>query len=652
VRLRTAAWALLTAGLATASLLPAAQWLGLQLDVALLGVVIGMMATVSLQDPHPARQERTLAGVAVLASVVAVLGAALVRDFAWSASGFVIVVFAGYESRRFGPRGTALGLMAMQAYFYAMLLHPKLQDGPWLVLSVAIGCAIGWLVRFRLWPEKPAAVLGGELRAFRARLALLLHDLARRLRGGGDGDAPRTRSGLAALAALGLRIEQRVASHPDQPDAPARDALREALLHAEIAAETLASCAQAAGQAEPAARHALAGWLVRLRAALRSPAGCSADVEQQIAGLPLQQELRWRLARATDALCTQPPWALRVPAPVLTAEADIARAEHPPRNAGRPAWLRDEATRRALQASAAATGAIVAGHALSSQHWYWAVFGASIVFTRALSRGQALAQGWTGILGNAVGLAIGLGLAELAQGRTVLQGVLLFAFIGLGFYAYRAFQPVYTASLTAMLAMLYELMGMYSPGLLVLRLEESLAGALIAVLVGAFVLPVRTSEHADHESAGLARAAARALRSIFSAAPEDASEAVRDLDRRLQAARQALGPVSRTFYPGPSSGRRERLRQLARLVYCVRHLYQLVARYGELASDECLRAAAVDAAREIESAAAVLDDEAAGAGALASPSRQGARGEDSGQALRLACGWVRQVRELARALRP
>ena len=653
-RLRTGVWALLTAGLATAALLAIAHLFGLEPEPALLGVVVGLMSIVTVQDPDPARQQGTLAWTALLASAVIVLGAAAVDDFGWSAAGFIAVVVAAYEARRFGPRGVGLGTMAMQAWFYAMLLHPELHDAAWIVLFVCAGCAVAWLVRFHVWPERPRAILAGELHALRARIVVLLHDLARSLVATGERPAKRARAGLAALAALGLRIEQRVASHQDQPDAPAGDGLRDRLLQCEIAAETLASCTDAARSADAPGRQRLAALLQGLAEQVRivdARSHASFDAAR-VTGLPLPEDLRWRLAHAAGALLARPPWAVHVPAPVLAAEADIAQAQHAPRQQGRPAWLRDEPTRRALQAGVAALGAVVAGHALSAQHWYWAVFGSSIVFTRALSRGQALAQGWSGTVGNVAGLAFGLLLAELAHGRTPLQLALLFTFIGVGFYAYRAFQPVYTALLTAMLAMLYELMGMYSPGLLVLRLEESLAGAVIAVLVGAWVLPVGTSDHADHESAGVLREAARVLRGAFAGHPQEASAAVRDLDRRLQASRQALGPMTRSGYPGPKAQRRERLQQLGKLVYCVRHLYQLLADRPELARDEPLRERAASAADTMEHVATALDatQDAEQAPPVSAPAPEPEPAGRGDPAHRIAAGWLRQVGELARRL--
>jgi uncharacterized membrane protein YccC len=231
-----------------------------------------------------------------------------------------------------------------------------------------------------------------------------------------------------------------------------------------------------------------------------------------------------------------------------------------------------------------------------------------VVFTRATTRGQALAGAWIRILGNVAGLALGLALAELVHRSPALQVGLLFAFVAIGFYLFEAFPPAYTALLTAMLAMLYELLGKYSPGLLALRLEETLAGALIAVLCAAVVAPVHTTDQSDQECAALLRAAARLLRTAF-AGPEKppTRDAVRELDARLQALRQALAPVTRPGVPARKSGHRERLQDFSLLVYCMRHFYDLcVEQAGGLAQDRSLAQRAGLVADNMEALAQAL----------------------------------------------
>jgi uncharacterized membrane protein YccC len=664
---RTGVWALLTAGLGAGLLLLAGQALHLPSKVALIGAVAGLMTTVAVQDATREAQQVTLAWVALLVAVVLVAGTAVAGHPLLSAGGFVAVVAAALELRRFGARGAALGTMAAQTWFYTLLLQPELAHAAWLALSVAAGCAIAWVVRFRLWPERPQRVLESELQALRARIALLLGQLARSLR------EPRRREPRHALRerigplnALSLRIEQRLTRFAAD-DAAARgslDALRDGVLRAEIAAEALATCTAAAthpGHGPAAARPQLAAALLRLRERVRGGAGRDAGALRAGAGADegLDADLRWRFERAARVLAHDPPWELPLP-PLRDSTvpgAPPARQQHAgPRGAAR--LLQDEPTRLALQAALAALGAALVGGWISPEHWYWAVFGAYVVFTRATTRGQALAGAWIRILGNVAGLALGLGLAELAHGSPALQVGLLFAFVGIGFYLFQALPPAYTALLTAMLAMLYELLGKYSPGLLALRLEETMAGAVIAVLCAAVVAPVHTTDQSDQECAALLRAAATLLRTAFAgpAAPPT-RDAVRDLDARLQALRQALAPVTRPGVPAHKSGHRERLQDLSLLVYCMRHFYDLcVEEAGGLAQDRTLAQRAGLVADNMEQVAQALgaDAEASKPPALREwpPGGEAERAPADGpvQSARIAMHWLAEANAVLQAL--
>lgn len=61
--------------------------------------------------------------------------------------------------------------------------------------------------------------------------------------------------------------------------------------------------------------------------------------------------------------------------------------------------------------------------------------------------------------------------------------------------------------ITAVLALLYGLLGMYSPALLLLRLEETLAGAAVALVAASVLFPFRTSAKIYSEIAEVPRKA-------------------------------------------------------------------------------------------------------------------------------------------------
>ena len=62
--------------------------------------------------------------------------------------GFVLVVFTAVYVRRFGPRGTALGMVTFMSYFFSLYLRAKFSELPWLigatlVVIISLGAAVG-----------------------------------------------------------------------------------------------------------------------------------------------------------------------------------------------------------------------------------------------------------------------------------------------------------------------------------------------------------------------------------------------------------------------------------------------------------------------------------------------------------------------------
>jgi hypothetical protein len=565
-RLRSGLRAVLTAGACAGAFLFLTRLLGLEYKLSLAGIVVPMIAAAALPDAGRRQQQITMAWVPVVASAVLVLGS-LVAGNPWlSGACFLLVIFTAFEVRRFGPRAAGLGTIAYQSFFYALLLKVPPAKAQWDPLFVFSGCAIAFVIRFWLVPEHPGRMLRSELRAWRARIAVLEHVLEVR--------AARKRIDvqLEVLNGQSLGLESRIADFAAHPDEGRAAVLRAQILHTELAAETVAAAARAAPHVDDAS---------------------------------LPDALRWRLRRARDVLAALPAFH-----PALPAMRDERKPGENPR---RPHGT----TRRALQACAAALGAMLAGRALAPDHWFWAVFASFVVFTRSATVGQTLSGAWRQVLATMAGVAVGIALAELVHGQRGIELSLLFVFVAAGYYAFHGMQNTYTVLLSAMLAMLYELMGMNSPGLLLLRLAETAIGAASAILAARLVFPTHTRDESGSKSAALLRAAGKLLRAVWLDAqrdiqadshPDARHAAMRELDRKLQALRQALGPVTGTAYPGSKENRRQHLARLTRIAYCVRHCCFLAMRGApDLAASAPLREAAGELAARMDGVAALLD---------------------------------------------
>lgn len=638
-RLRSGLRALFTAAIGAALFLPLTHALGLEYKLSLPGVVVPMMAVVALQDPGRRRQQVTMAWVPVVASITLVIGA-FVADNPWLGGPlFIAAIFGGFQAKRFGARGAGLGTLAYQSFFYALLFKTPPDKAPWTPLFVFTGCAVAWAVHFWIVPEHPGRALKHELRAYRARIRALLADLARRIDKRGDNGQQRAAAHVRALAGQSLALDGRLSGFVDDEDAGKR--LREAVLRSELAADSLAAAVHEAGDGG-ADRSALASCLRALRADDAQDAGAASP--------SLPEPLRWRFDHAAQALARNAPW--RQPLPAMRDERKPAPPDTPKPDGPQPVppldrqngrrWF-DDTTRRALQAGVAALAALLVGRAISPTHWFWAVFAALVVFTRSVTVGQTVAGAWKQVLAAAAGVGVGMLVAELAHGQRNLELGLLFAFIAIGFYAYKGLQNVYVVLLTAMLAMLYELMGMDSKGLLLLRLGETAAGAACAILAARFVAPVSTHDESDTKGAALLRTAAQLLRDAFAADAGSLLDGMRELDGKLQGLRQSVGPVTGKANPAGSDRLRSNLWQLSTIAGCVRQVFWIARDEGL----EGLRGTADTLAGNMEAVA----------GALEQPDREGRgkpefdalppAGGDQGPAVQIVLG---QLRAIGRAL--
>ncbi len=146
-------------------------------------------------------------------------------------------------------------------------------------------------------------------------------------------------------------------------------------------------------------------------------------------------------------------------------------------------------TRQAVQVGVATSLAIVGGELISPSRWYWAVIAAFVVFAGTTSRGDVLSRGWQRVVGTIGGVVAGMVLALLVGGQPLPALVLLFACMFLALYLVRISQALMAFWITAVLALLYGLIGQFSVETLVLRIEETAVGAALGILAAFLVLP-------------------------------------------------------------------------------------------------------------------------------------------------------------------
>jgi uncharacterized membrane protein YgaE (UPF0421/DUF939 family) len=556
-RLRKGLHAVLGAGLAALVLSRLARLLGEPPTVTLVGTMVAMMGSQLASDTSVRAQRLTTALMVVPALSSAVVGTLVAQVPLLGAASFAAAIFLSAFVRRFGPRGTALGMIGFFSFFNALFFHVKVEQIPVLGGAMLVAVAIAFLVRFVLIPDRPERDLQRLLRAFRRTLDVVLWELrdvperprltpalVRRLSRQADRlsdsalalderlarDPPELRQRLfeAELAASRVLGAVRQVVHSGALGHPVREEMRKALVAARVALR---------GHA-PAAARLTRQHLERVRALSPDPAGDepgSADARRFLGALGDLLDATARLPERLSARVLEQEAAPSASTTGSTTQALTNQGLHP-------------STRQALQVTVACVLAMAVGHAVSAERWYWAVITAFVIFTRTRTSGDTLLRAWARVLGTVLGVVAGLLVARLISGHGELELVSIFACVFLGFYLLQVSYAWMVFWFTTLLSILYGVLGRFSPGLLYLRLEETLIGAVIGVTTALLLLPERTSSHVRRSARQVLDAVGDYLEeAVVNRTPEtnprQLLDSARVLDARLRDLRTAATPL-------------------------------------------------------------------------------------------------------------
>ncbi|MEU3522081.1 FUSC family protein [Streptomyces sp. NPDC006654] len=639
----------------------------LRVDVSHLvaAAITAMVATFAIREKQLPQQAVTLAlGLPVALASVS-LGALLNQRVVLGDLFFVALIFCAVYGRRFGDRGTALGLIGFQIYFVSLFVHATVPalPGLYVAITVAFGCAA--VARFLLVRQTPAGILDRLRRAFRARFAQLVAAQADLLDAGPDEldkAVEEVRVRTARLHETALLIQGRLADGTS--DESVARLVQRRIADAEIAAERLGLLlltARGAGRADTLTLH-LPGAVLpsaarepvrdesmeRLRLDLEAlrllvlrPAGprsgtALAQLRNRLLGYreedhlppaaPAVQDVFRGIGETARAVLglriamdgpqdesDDTPATSRSREELDAEDAAIEGAEESEPEPEKATGLRRPTTRAAVQVAVGSSLAIVGGEFLSAQRWYWAVLTCWIVFINTASTGEILVKGYRRLLGTVLGVVAGIGLAGLVGHHTWTAFGLVLLFVFAMFYSAPLSYTLMSFFVTAMLGLLYTLLNTYSLDVLVLRVEETALGAVCGVIAAAVVLPVHTGHRTDEllaqtldRLADVTRAAAEQL---SGAPPVDLVEKARDLDQALADLRAATEPLTHPI--APLRSRRDTARYVVALLEtCAYHARSLAATaellpsHPAIAADPRLRGAGRRIVHNIEAIAA------------------------------------------------
>jgi len=593
-RLRMAVGVLASVGLAVVVL----NALGFPMTGVLLGASIAMVTSSGPVQPTLRKQAAVVGLTIVPAGAALTLSALLAGHRVLSDLVFLVVIFVAVYIRRIPDVGFPLGFPAFMMFFFASFVGATPAALPGLLLAIVIGLGCAGLIRVVILPPRSARTFRRVRRGFQARLAQVLDSVADLL---ADGPSP------ARLARLRRRVDRMhesalmVEAELDSPLAPDNAAGHQRrVLAAELSAELLANEARRLAESpdglpaadRDAALHRL-GALIELIRVDRQRGAVGefrvpdwvCDRELRLADAsPAARGLMWAIAEVGATLARSRRAAQRplAGAPVDDDEDDTAPdADAPAAPPVRGLVGRMlPSTRQAIQATVACGLAILAGEMLSPQRWYWAVIAAFVVFAGTTSAGQTLMKGFRRVTGTLVGIVTGTLVALAVTGDLPLVIVLLFVCIFAGFYLMAISYSVMVFFITVMLGLLYSLLGTFTPGLLVLRLEETAAGAAAGALAALVILPTSTKSLLRDSMADLLDRIAGFVSSTVDLLADgelvDLVDAARDVDADLAQVRTSAEPLLHRI--SPRRARRSDTRHLVGVLdRCAYHVRAIAA---------------------------------------------------------------------------
>ncbi|UNO43310.1 FUSC family protein [Streptomyces sp. MST-110588] len=237
-------------------------------------------------------------------------------------------------------------------------------------------------------------------------------------------------------------------------------------------------------------------------------------------------------------------------------------------------------TRQAFQNTFACALALGIGQFVSDERWYWAVGTAWWIFVNTASRGETLVRGFRRVVGTLAGIAVGLLVAIPLHGAAAPTLVLVALCVFGIFYTAAPSYSWMMFFVTVMAGLLYGLLGVLHPGLLALRLEQTLVGAGCSALALTLVLPVTTHEATDawirRALLAVRRCTAESARRLGGEESADPAPYVAELELLLGRVRASLAPLLHPL--SPLRARKERARQImVHLDDCARQARGLAA---------------------------------------------------------------------------
>jgi uncharacterized membrane protein YccC len=530
------------------------------ITLAAPGILFAMVAPLFVRETRRTAWFSTLFYLYLCACVCFATASVLCRYPLAGDAGFLVVMFAGMLCQACGSRALGCAMLGVVCFYLGLYLHPSTTHLAQSLVLSAFGPLMVALVGRVIVPMRTAASFRLAVHTVTLRASRVLH-------------APAAAAHLSALNEAALSLEEHLALlNPSDAET-----IRERIIEVEVAA---GQHAFASGPADGGVK-------------------ASADVLRHAIARLGEIAHRGDTRRASSAPASG--------AVALTAAQRFADLR------SKLCWL------PATRATTAALLAMLIGHSLSPERWFWAVITTFVVFLGTRSRADTVYRGAQRLVGTLAGALVSVLLvAPLHDSPVLLVAAMALCVFGWAYYILSAYAPG-VFFITVLVGLVYGELGFAMGPLVELRIEEVLVGCLVSFAVAILMMPLAATRHVEARLGAVLGALREVVRLAGSGAQAgDAVAAVRKLDRGWHDLRIALRPLQtqRVVVWNPD------VELATGALLCCLHWARVLsgfARRGGLEDETALNAAEVGAAHvasivaRLDSLIARYGDAAAGA---------------------------------------
>lgn len=477
------------------------------ITLAAPGILFAMVAPLFVRDARRPAWFGTLFYLYLCSCVCFAAASVLSRYPLAGDAGFLVVMFVGILCQACGPRALGCAMLGVVCFYLGLYLHPSMQHLVLSLLLSAFGPVMVTLVGRVLVPTRVTASFRLAVHTVTLRASRLLH-------------APGA-ANLSSLNEAALSLEEQLALL-NPPDA---ETVRERIVEVEVAA----------GQ------HAFAAGPTS------GPSGmqASADVLRHAIGRLREIAQRGRAGNEASLRALGGGVDVRVVASAAQRFADLR---------AKLCWL------PATRATTAAFLAMLIGHSLSPERWFWAVITTFVVFLGTRSRADTVYRGAQRLVGTLAGALVSVLLvAPLHGSPALLVAAMVVCVFGWAYFILNAYAPG-VFFITVLVGLVYGELGFAMGPLAELRIEEVLVGCLVSFAVAMLMMPLAATRHVETRLGAVLAALREVVRVAGSSrthghgtagraagmapnATADATSAMRTLDRSWHDLRIALKPL-------------------------------------------------------------------------------------------------------------